>query len=194
MGRGDLGRGAEAGGHGPRPRRAGAGAWGEDRGRGCRQRRQGTTRSGLSGREERVTRLVRGVGARAGARRGAAGGYEEGARHIIRALGGDVQASFIPAGLSVVVHRGALVLQVVESGRGARPPGAGSRTGEVWRMRRADARGGGEKTWGGGDAGALRSAYRLLRPRTVLGSNGRHVAKATRRLIFAASRASASSP
>ena len=61
----------------------------EDRGRGAAQRRLVTTRSGLSGREERVTQAARGVGAGAGARRGREGGYGERARHIIRVRDGD---------------------------------------------------------------------------------------------------------
>ena len=80
--------------------------WGEDRGRGGAQRRWVTTWSGLSGRRERTTRLARGVGARAGARQGREGGYEREARHIIRALGGDVGSSFIPSSLSVLATPG----------------------------------------------------------------------------------------
>ena len=38
---------------------------------------------------------AQGVGAGAGARRGREGGYEEGARHIYRALGGDGLTSFV---------------------------------------------------------------------------------------------------
>ena len=82
---------------------------GEDRGRGWALRRLETTRGALSGRQERVTRLDRGVGARAGARRGETGGYEGEARHIIRVIGRDVYSSSFLSGLSVVVHRGALV-------------------------------------------------------------------------------------
>ena len=135
-------------GHGAPRRRGEARRGGEDRGRGEAQRRWETTRSALSDRQERVTRLDRGVGARAGARRGETGGYEEGARHLIRAWGDDVEASVHPAGLSVVVHRGALVFLGVERDRGLGPPGAGSRTSGAWLMRRGDARGGGEKSWG----------------------------------------------
>jgi hypothetical protein len=87
---GDPGPEARTWGHGLHHRSGEAEEGGEDRGRGGAQRRWVTTWSGLSGRRERATRLARGVGARAGARQGREGGYGEEARHIIRALGGDV--------------------------------------------------------------------------------------------------------
>ena len=116
-------------------RRDEARSWGEDRGRGWALRRSETTRRALSGREQRVTRGARGVGASAAARRGAEGGYEEEARHIIRVIGRDVFASSILSSLSVVVHRGALVFLGVERDRGLRAPGAEKRTVGVWLRR-----------------------------------------------------------
>ena len=75
------------------------------------------------------------MGASAAARRGAEGGYEEEARHIIRVIGRDVFASSILSSLSVVVHRGALVFLDVERDRGLRAPGAEKRTVGVWLRR-----------------------------------------------------------
>ena len=111
------------------------GGRGEDRGRGGAQRRFVTTRSGLSGREEQANGAARGVGAGAGARRGREGGYEGEARHILRALGGDVVASFIPSSSPMFAPSGSSRVFGEESDRALRAPGAENRTTGIWLRR-----------------------------------------------------------